>query len=174
MGNRRWMAGMVAVLCVSSAWPCGDKLSVMGGGVRYDRIKQVRVSGRVVIYAPQNSQLRAAIDEFDLTTRLARTGLDVHVIEQPDDLRRELTLADTDLVLTDLSFFESVDAERGKAAILPVSYGDAAAFDSKSRCVARVTKRNGRQFVRAVELILERRSRGISFDCGTDSQSEPI
>lgn len=175
----RWIAGVAAAVLIASAgWACGDKLSVLGGGVRYDRIKQIRVSGRILLYAPEASQLRAANEELGLATALERAGLDVHVIELPDELQRQLALAEADLVLTDLSFFGSIDGKRGNAAILPVSFADSGVATSDgqttSRCVAHITKRTGRQFVRVVEAILEKRSRGIAFDCGTPSQSDPV
>lgn len=169
----RSMLGVLAGLSfVSTGLACGDKLSAIGGGIRFERIRATRHAGRIVIYAPRDSGLRRANDELRLADALARAGHAVRLVDGPEPLRQAIAGITADVVLVD-------DAESGRLeaagthdaapAILPVVYmtGDRAVprVESRTPCAAQLTKRSTQKLVRAVDEILERRSRGAPPMC---------
>jgi hypothetical protein len=166
------LAGVAVVLAAApAAWPCGDKLSAMGGGVRFERIHQTRYPAHVVLYMPADSALRRADAELHLADLLARTGHTVRIIEARADLELALAGPGTDVVLAGVGDLRDLVAARGgSAAILPVEYEQARPAESAPGrgCVAPLGRRSSSQLVRALEDVLQRRSRGTAAACGVN------
>ena len=94
-------AAATTLLAASVAQACGDKLSVIGGGVSLDRVSQHR--GNVVMLVEPNSSLRAANDNLKLRQALEYAGNKVSTVETSAELSRVLELGKTDVVLVSWS-----------------------------------------------------------------------
>ncbi|MFO1375765.1 MAG: hypothetical protein U1F14_01990 [Steroidobacteraceae bacterium] len=169
----RRIYGLLAGLSVASAGlACGDKLSAVGGGIPFERIHPTHPAGRIVIYAPRDSVLRRVNDELRLADALARAGHAVLLVDGPEPLQQALAGITADVVLVDAAEsgrLEVAGTHEAAPAILPVVYtaGDRAAprVESRTQCAAQLTKRSTQKLVRAVNEILERRSRGAPPMC---------
>jgi hypothetical protein len=176
------LAGVAAVLVAAPiAWSCGDKLSAMGGGVRFERIHHTQYPAHVVLYMPADSALRRADSDLHLADLLARTGHTVRIIEARADLELALSGPGTDVVLAGVGDLRDLVAARGGApAILPVEYerspsplGTAAAA-AGNRCVAPLGRRSSSQLVRALEDVLQRRSQGTAVTCNVTGSGQGV
>ena len=161
----------VSLPLASVALACGDKLSVIGGGVSFDRVSQHR--GNVVMLVEPNSSLRAANDALKLRQALEYAGNKVQTVDTPAQLETVLQQGKVDVVL--VSWGESGElqarlAERSNSpVVLPVAYkADPAELTSASRdgtCFARVEQRADKRLVRAVGRVMELREKKAPLDC---------
>jgi len=91
MDARRILPGLaVFLLAAGTALACGDKLSAMGGGIRFERVHAARHPGRVLLYMPGESPLRRSSDQLKLADLLRRSGHQVEIGENRDVLQQEL------------------------------------------------------------------------------------
>lgn len=164
----------VAMTTAVVAFPCGDKLSALAGGVRFERIHAARHPGRVIIFAPNDSPLRAANTQLQLAEVLRRAGHAVNVVDEQQQLQRAMQLANADLILVDVSDagrFESFERSSAPAALLTVSYAAGPSAQNvtagASKCVTRLTKRSNPLLLRSIDDLLERRSKGKIAACDT-------
>ena len=109
------------LLAASVAQACGDKLSVIGGGVSFDRVSQHR--GNVVMLVEPNSSLRAANDDLKLRQALEYAGNKVSTVETSAELTRVLDKGKTDVVLVSWSdavrLQEQMVNRSGSPTVLP-------------------------------------------------------
>jgi len=168
-------AAATALLGASAALACGDKLSVIGGGVSFDRVSQHR--GNVVMLVEPNSALRAANDELKLRQALEYAGNKVRTVETPAELTRVLEQGRTDVVLvswSDAGKLQEQLANRSSAPIvLPVAYktdpAELMAASKKGSCYALVKQRQDKQLVKTVGRVMEQREKNLPLDCGAVS-----
>jgi hypothetical protein len=164
-----------ALSFATAAFPCGDKLSAMAGGVRFERIHAARHPGRVVIFAPGDSPLHAANVQLHLADVLRRAGHSVEVVDEQQRLRRALQLATADLILIDVADaarFGAFETAGKPAAMLSVSYAGVVAKTkpiTASKCVTRLTKRSNPLLLRTIDDLLERRGQGKPAACEAGS-----
>jgi CheY-like chemotaxis protein len=151
---------------------CGDKLAVIGGGVRFERLYLSHHPGRVVLYVPRDSRLRVANDELRLADSLRRAGHSVEVIDEQQGLQRALQMASADLILVDVADDLPARMDAGRAAnvaVVPVAYGPAPELrrtaSTVQACVTALGRRTAPVLLRAVDNALERRSRGLVSAC---------
>jgi CheY-like chemotaxis protein len=164
----------VAALCVGLALApavlaCGDRLAALGGGVRFERVFYSRHPGRVVLYAPTATRLRAADERLGIAEALKRAGHQVTSVGDRDALLRAIGAAAPDVVVID------AEAERGAlpdaretVPVVPVAFRpgrDAVAARTDEGCVVEIADQSVRQLLRTVETVLERRRRGQSDPC---------
>ncbi|HXC58613.1 MAG TPA: hypothetical protein VN645_04800 [Steroidobacteraceae bacterium] len=165
----------IGLFVTAAALACGDKLSAIGGGVRFERVFAARYPGRIAIYAPEQSALRTANDELRLAEMLRRAGHTVTVFDDPQDLRRALQTATADLVLVDAADaaqFRAAENATTGAPIMSVSYISRAKAAKanlvQSRCVTQLTRRSSALLLRELDTVLERRGRGLPAACESD------
>lgn len=155
------------------AHACGDKLSVIGGGVSFDRVSQHR--GNVVMLVEPSSALRAANDEFELRKALEFAGNKVRTVESPAELASVLDQGVTDVVLVSwgeaAKLQEQLSNRPGSPAVLPVAYRtnptELAAASKQGTCYARAEQHQERQLVRTVGRVLEQREKNQPLNCRT-------
>lgn len=161
-----------AVLTVPAAsWACGDKLSVIGGGVSFDRV--TRHHGNVVMLIEPNSSLRAANEALKLRQALEYAGNKVRTVDTPAGLQSVLEQGAVDIVL--VSWGESGKWEAQLAGrsepptVLPVAYRtDQAELETaalQGTCFTRVEERGDKRLVRAVGRVMELREKKAPLDC---------
>jgi DNA-binding NtrC family response regulator len=157
----------------SVAHACGDKLSVIGGGVSFDRVSQHR--GNVVLLVEPNSSLRAANDELKLRQALEYAGNKVVTVETTAELTRVLGQGKTDVVLVswdEAGKLQDQLASHAKSpTVLPVAYRtsptELTAARKQGTCYARAEQRQDKQLVRTVGHVLEQREKNLPLDCRT-------
>ena len=169
----------VLVLCAAAstllgaavAQACGDKLSVIGGGVSFDRVSQHR--GNVVMLVEPNSSLRAANDDLKLRQALEYAGNKVSTVENAAELTRVLDIGKTDVVLVSWSdanrLQEQMANRSGSPTVLRVAYktdpAELMAAGKQGVCYARAEQRQDRQLVRTVGRVLEQREKNLPVVC---------
>ena len=92
-------AAVLVVTVPVPAHACGDKLSVIGGGVSFDRVNENQYHGNIVMLLEPDSTLRAANDELKLRRALEYAGNKVRTVETPTELANVLGQGHTDVVL---------------------------------------------------------------------------
>lgn len=168
---RPWVIMLAFASVVPAAFACGDKLSAMGGGIRFERLHRAVHPARLVVYMPPQSDLRRADSDLQLVQLLTRAGHEVKVVEAPEELERILAAAGTDLVLagaTDLRDAGHARDEAGRAALVRVDYGRAQplmASGTADPCLASVSRRTGGKLVRTIDAVLQPRADGQPHLC---------
>ncbi len=164
-------AATTTLLGATVAQACGDKLSVIGGGVSFDRVSQHR--GNVVMLVEPNSSLRAANDDLKLRQALEYAGNKVSTAETSAELTRILDLGKTDVVLVSWGeadrLQEQLVVRSGSPTVLPVAYktdpAELMAAGKQGACFARVDQRQDKQLVRTVGRVLEQREKNRPVSC---------
>jgi hypothetical protein len=179
--NASRIAGLVvAVTTLLPSGPaaaCGDKLSMMGGGVSFERINFSRHRGNVVMLLAPDSRLRAVAGDHQLTRSLEKAGHRVRALETTSELASVLQSGSVDVVLVDGDSAGSLQRHMAAASpgtsgpiVLTVVYkpdDDGVPMHHLDRlCVARADKHNGRQVLDAIEIALARKARGEPAVCG--------
>ncbi|MEO6186460.1 MAG: hypothetical protein ABIP38_06490 [Steroidobacteraceae bacterium] len=167
----RALIAAVGIGLTTVALGCGDKLSVIGGGVRFERVYASRHPSRIAIFIPQQSSLRSANDELRLADALTRAGHHVLLIDNYEDLPSQLQPDSVDLLLVDVTDsrrLAAAVAAAPKAVLLQViGKSTSATPDSTqpARCVTRLSRRTSLQLLRKVDEVLEQRARGLAANC---------
>jgi hypothetical protein len=102
---RTFLAVIVVVLTVASGWSalyaCGDKLLIVGRGVRYGRAYAAVYPGRILIYAHQGTPTAGAIRAPQVQQSLRQAGHQVTVVEDAASLEKAIAEGKYDIVLAD-------------------------------------------------------------------------
>lgn len=159
----------------TAAYACGDKLAVIGGGVSFDRVGQSRHRGNIVMLVAPESSLRAANETLGLQKALADAGHRVRTVESPTDLTVALERAKADVVLVSWDDAAPVKAQLASRSpsptVLPVAYQADKSVLSEARgsgaCFAVAERSDDKQFLRAVDRIIEQRRKNSSLQCAT-------
>lgn len=153
----------LALVSAPSALACGDKLTVLGGGIPFDKIHTNHRRGSLIMYLSPDSRLSATNSDARLDKALTRDGHQVKLVQSSAELKQALDSGQADFVLIDWS--EAMRLQPGVIAnvpIVPVTYdGDAAErglAQARSGCVVQSNKRHSREMVQEVEALLENQS----------------
>ena len=102
---RTFLAVIVIVLTVASGWgalyACGDKLLLVGRGVRYGRAYAAVYPGRILIYAHQGTPTGGAMRAPQVQQSLRQAGHLVTVVEDAASLEKAMAEGTYDIVLAD-------------------------------------------------------------------------
>jgi hypothetical protein len=139
---------------------CGDKLTVLGGGLPFDRIHTSQRQGSMILYLSPDSRLAAANGDARLEEALVRNGHQVRIVHTGAELKQALAESRVDFVLSDWNEVPQLQPEvTAGVPVVPVIYGSSAEervyAQSRSGCVVESAKGHNRQFVREVESLLE-------------------
>ena len=165
-----------AVLLASLPDPataCGDKLSVIGGGVTFDKFAAEH-RGNVVMLIEPNSPLRAANDDLKLRQALQRAGHRVRTVESKSELATVLGQAKVDVVLVSLGERAEVgDQVAGQSApsMLRVAYKSdptaVAAATKDGACFVLAASKQDPELVHRVGELVAQRARNSARQCDT-------
>ena len=160
----------VAVAAQAPAHACGDKLSMMGGGVGFEMLNPSLHPARVVVFVTPESPLYAT--RSALQKKLERAGHTVTVVDGPDGLQKSLRTAQVDVVLTNLTDERSatpVNAGSRAPALLSLVYKPTAdsfsATSASVTCTTRVDKARGSQLLDDIENVMSHKGTGLASDC---------
>jgi hypothetical protein len=173
MKKQHWsvLAGLAVTLTAHApAYACGDKLSMMGGGVGFEMLNPSLHPARVVVFVTPDSALFAT--RSALQKKLERAGHRVTVVDSPDALQKSLQTKEVDVVLTDLTDERAatpVNASARAPALLSVVYKPtAASFSATSAsvtCTTRLDKAHGSQVLDDIESVMSHKGTGLTSDC---------
>jgi hypothetical protein len=154
------------------ALACGDKLTVLGGGIPFDKIHTNHRHGSVIMYLSPDSKLSAANNDARLDQALTRDGHQVRLVQSNAELKQALDAGQADFVLIDWSDAKLLQPDvAAKVPIVPVTYGSDAAeralAQTRSGCVVQSNKRHTQEMVHEVEALLENQSALASSCAGS-------
>jgi hypothetical protein len=166
---------VIAALALAStpvAQACGDKLTVLGGGIPFDKIHTNHRHGSLIMYLSPESKLSATNNDARLDQALTRDGHQVRLVQSNAELKQALDAGQADFVLIDWSDAKQLQPEvAAKVPIVPVTYGNDAAeralAQSRSGCVVQSNKRHTQEMVHEVEALLENQSALASSCAGS-------
>lgn len=153
----------LALASAPSALACGDKLTVLGGGIPFDKIHTTHRHGTLVMYLSPDSRLSAINSDARLDQALTRDGHQVKLVQSSAELKQALDAGQVDFVLIDWSEANKLQKDVvANVPIVPVTYGTDAAeralAQSRSGCVVQSNKRHSQEMVHEVEALLENQS----------------
>jgi len=130
-----------ALMVGGDALACGDKLVVVGRGLRPTRKAVSRAS--ILVYARPGGPLTAALGEGGLQKNLERAGHRLSAVGTEEELKRALGAGGYDLVLADMKTAAQVEVEAretpARPTVLPTLYNpspaELKAAESEFQCV---------------------------------------
>lgn len=176
MGKPLLLACCTAIVMLQGpaiAQACGDKLAVIGGGVRFDRVSQNRYRGSVVMLVAPDSPLRAANDTLKLRQALEAAGHRVRAVESSDELTLALDQAKADVVLVSWDRAGQVKAQLAGRLPSPTVLPFTAKADlvlvseagSPGYCLAVAEQPGDTRFVKAVDRVMQQRRKDPLLQC---------
>jgi hypothetical protein len=125
------LVGLVALATGSDLLACGDKLVVVGRGLRANRIRGASQRASILLYADPKSELAAALEEGHLRKDLERAGHRLRSATSKEELESALGTGTYDLLLADFKATALAESEaRGSASkptVLPTLFNPTAA-----------------------------------------------
>ncbi len=142
------LAGIV--LAAGSLLACGDKLVLLGRGIRFQRMLATKHPAAILVYLNPGSGISAADREYQLCSLLKFAGHKPRAVTSPAELTTELGSGKYDLVLADyadaLSLEKKVEAAKARPVLIPVAYNASAdqraAAEKKYSCLITPAKKN--------------------------------
>jgi hypothetical protein len=130
---------------------CGDKLLVLGHGVRFT-FNTASQPASILLYSPPGSPASATFGDPKFQSALRDAGHKLQVVENREELDRALKTGQYDIVLADVNdasaLEEPAQAAPSKPVILPVVFNgtkaQAAAAEKRYGCVLKAPGRTGR------------------------------
>jgi hypothetical protein len=137
------LAGAVLALG-GDALACGDKLVIVGRGMRPKRVKG-SVPASILVYADPKGSMPAALDAGHLRQDLEKAGHRVRSVGTREELDDALGTGSYDLVFTDIKSAPAIETEAKGAAskptVLPTLFNpsdaDLAAATKEYHCVVK-------------------------------------
>ncbi len=154
--------GLVSALMLVSAisaGACGDKLLVLGRGVRFQTVTQ---PASILLFIHAGSPGSVVVSDPKFQSALRDAGHKLHPVESQLELDEALKTGRFDIVLTDLAdaaaLEQPVQAAPSKPVLLPVVYNgtkpEASAAEKHYGCVIKAPGRIG-HYLAAVDKAME-------------------
>ena len=175
MGAKVLIVSAVALLAATAAQACpacGDKLSLVGGGVSFERVS-AGPPGKVVVLAEPGSTLQAADSDLKLVASLKHSGHDVKVAATPSELEQIVHDQGADVVLAHWTEAAATADKLGKGngapTVVAVSYKSddlaEAAAAGVDKCVCQAEAKKGKKLAETIDKVLGQRRKGDSAGC---------
>jgi hypothetical protein len=142
------LAGVI-FLC-QPLFACGDKLVLLGRGVRFQRMLATKHPATILVYLNPRTGIAAADKEYELRAVLKFAGHKPRAVTSAAELTTELNSGKYDMVLADYSdapgLEKEVQAAKAKPALIPVVYNPTAvqraAAEKEFSCLIAPAKKN--------------------------------
>jgi hypothetical protein len=129
---------------------CGDKLVLLGRGIRFQRMLATKHPATILIYLNPVSGISAADREYQLRPLLKLAGHKPRTVSTPGELTKEIGSGSYDLVLADYSDAAAVEKQvssgKPKPTLIPVMYNpkadQRAAAEKEYSCLVAPSKKN--------------------------------
>jgi hypothetical protein len=169
-------AAITALAVPMCAYPCGDKLTMMGGGVSFDTLNPGTHPAKVIVYVAPDSALHAS--RASLQKKLERAGHKVSLVDSAERLQPVLQGGSFDVLLTTLTDARTatpVATGSRTPAMVSVIYRPASANVTGDSAAATCTTRadKGTQLLDAIDNVIASKGRNLRADCSpaVDSKS---
>jgi len=145
------VAALATLLCTNQAvFACGDKLVLLGRGIRFQRMLAAKHPASILVYLNPGSGISSADREYQLRPLLKLAGHKSHSVATAAELTREVDSGTYDLILLDYSDAAALEkqltAAKGKPALIPVMYNPSpdqrAAAEKEYSCLLTPTRKN--------------------------------
>lgn len=114
------MAVLVGLLAMGGdAWACGDKLVVVGRGLKTSRAMGAPHRASILVFADPKGSLPAALEEGHLRKDLERAGHRLRTTTSKEEFDSALGTGTYDLVLADFKTAPGLEPEASSAASKP-------------------------------------------------------
>ena len=158
VGCGLWVAG--------DAFACGDKLLIVGRGIRPASVKALHHRASILVYAAPGGALPAALSEGRLQSNLERAGHRLSRVANEGELSEALAKGGFDLVFADLKLAPRIEAEAretpARPTVLPTLYNpspaELAAARSQFQCVLTSPSKE-KDYLTVIDEALEARAR---------------
>jgi hypothetical protein len=124
------LAGVFLILVSQSLFACGDKLVLLGRGIRFQRMIATKHPATILVYLNPGTGISAADREYQLRSLLKLAGHKPRSVTSAAELSMELGSGKYDLVLADYSdapaLEKEVNAAKARPALIPVVYNPSA------------------------------------------------
>ena len=164
------LVGLGTLVCLSmvggDAFACGDKLIVVGRGLRPRHAKTAAQSASILLYTPPGGSLPAALEDGGLQKDLEHAGHRLSRVGTEQELKKALGGGSYDLVFADVKVSPQVEAAAGQApthpTVLPTlvnpSAAELRASQGEFQCVVKAPG-NAKDCLSAVEKAMATRAR---------------
>jgi hypothetical protein len=152
---RKYLAaffGVLAVVFLAAApvLACGDKLVLLGRGIRFQRMLATKHPASILVYLRPESGISAADREYHFDSLLKLAGHKPHAVTNAAEFTKELGSNSYDLVLADYSDAAGLEKEvrgsKAKPTLVPVVYNpteaERAAAEKQYSCLVAPAKKN--------------------------------
>lgn len=143
------IAALAGLLCaVQPVFGCGDKLVLLGRGIRFQRMIATKHPATILVYLNPGAGISAADREYQLRSLLKLAGHKPRVVATATELTREIGSGSYDLILADYSDAVALQKQipAAKRALIPVLYNPTAdqraAVEKEYSCLVAPAKKN--------------------------------
>lgn len=145
------LGALAVFVCVAQPlFGCGDKLVLLGRGIRFQRMIATKHPATILVYLNPDAGISAADREYQLRPLLKLAGHSPRSVATPTDLARELGSGTYDLILADYADAAALEKEivaaKAKSTLIPIIYNPTAeqraAAEKDYACLVAPAKRN--------------------------------
>lgn len=144
------LGALAGLLCLGQPlFACGDKLVLLGRGIRFQRMVATKNPASILVYLNPRSGIINADREYQLRPLLKLAGHKPRAVATTGELTREIGSGSYDLVLADYSDVTAVKQilpAKSRPAVIPVMYNPTrdqrAAAEKEYSCLVAPAKRN--------------------------------
>lgn len=144
------LGALAGILClIQPLFACGDKLVLLGRGIRFQRMFATKNPATILVYLNPGAGIAAADREYQMRSLLKLAGHKPRSVSSAGELTREIGSGGYDLVLADYSDVASLKqilAAKSKPGVIPVMYNPSAdqraAAEKEYSCLVAPAKKN--------------------------------
>jgi hypothetical protein len=175
MARKSWVAlwAIAGFMCaVQPSFGCGDKLVLLGRGIRFQRMLASRHPGSILVYLNPAAGIAAADREYQLRSLLKLAGHKPRTVSTIDEVMKEIGSGTYDLLLADYAdaalLEKRIAAARARPSIIPVIYNPSseqrAAVAREYSCLVAPSKKNY-DLLKVIDEAMATRSNGSGAKC---------
>jgi len=162
------LAGIL--LASDSLVACGDKLVLLGRGIRFQRMIAAKHPATILVYLNPGSGISAADREYQLRSLLKLAGHKPRAVATEAELTKEIGSGSYDLILADYSDVVALRKQipATKPAVIPVLYlpsaDQRAAAEKEYSCLVAPAKKNY-DLLKVIDQAMATRPDGLAPQC---------
>jgi hypothetical protein len=175
MKRKSWLAlGLVAgfLFTVRPLFGCGDKLVLLGRGIRFQRMLATKHPATILVYLNPGSGISSADREYQLRPLLKLAGHKPRTAATAAELTREIGSGTYDLILADYADAATLEKQltvaKAKPALIPVMYNPSAdqraAAEKEYSCLLAPAKKNY-DLLKVIDQVMATRPDGSAPKC---------
>jgi hypothetical protein len=167
------LSALAGLLCLGQPlFACGDKLVLLGRGIRFQRMIATKHPATILVYLNPSSGISSADREYQLRPLLKLAGHKPRTVATATELTREIGSGTYDLVLADYAdaatLEKQITAANAKSALIPVIYNPSAdqraAAEKEYSCLVAPSKKSY-DLLKVIDQAMATRPAGASAKC---------